>query len=56
MLLALASGSAAAQWEQWFVPKSNLSEWVVANYDQDVTIYADTGTIRGQATWRICGI
>ena len=46
MLLALASGSAAAQWEQWFVPKSNLSEWVVANYDQAVTIYADTGTIR----------
>lgn len=46
VLLALASGSAAAQWEQWFVPKSNLSEWVVANYDQAVTIYADTGTIR----------
>jgi hypothetical protein len=46
ILLTLASGSAAAQWEQWFVPKSNLSEWVAANTNGDVTIYADVATIR----------
>ena len=46
MLLAIASGSAAAQWEGWFLPKGNLAEWVVANTNEAVTIYADTATIR----------
>ncbi|TAK71575.1 MAG: hypothetical protein EPO19_04670 [Betaproteobacteria bacterium] len=46
MLLSIVSSSAAAAWEQWFVPKSNLSEWVVANYNEAVTIYADTATVR----------
>ena len=46
ILLTLVSGSAAAQWEQWFVPKSNLSEWVAANTNGEVTIYADVATIR----------
>ncbi len=46
LLLTVVSGSAAAGWEEWFVPKSNLSEWVVANYNEAVTIYADTATIR----------
>ncbi len=46
MLLTVVSGSAAAGWEEWFVPKNNLSEWVVANYNEAVTIYADTATIR----------
>ena len=46
LLLALASGSAAAQWERWFVPESNLSQWVVANSNEAITIYADTATIR----------
>ena len=46
VLLMVMSSGAAAQWEQWFVPKSNLSEWVVANYNEAVTIYADTATIR----------
>lgn len=45
LLIAVSSG-AAAEWEQWFVPKSNLSEWVVANQNEAVTIYADTATIR----------
>ncbi len=46
MLLLVASGSAAAQWEGWFLPKGNLSEWVVANTNEAITIYADTATIR----------
>ena len=46
MLLAVASGSAAAQWVDWFVPRSNVSQWVVANSNEAITIYADTGTIR----------
>ena len=46
ILLMVMSTGAAAQWEQWFVPKSNLSEWVVANYNEAVTIYADIATIR----------
>jgi hypothetical protein len=46
LLLAVASGNAAAQWVDWFVPKSNVSQWVVANSNEAITIYADTGTIR----------
>jgi hypothetical protein len=46
LILAVASGSAAAQWEQWFVPRSNLSQWVAANTNGDITIYADVATIR----------
>lgn len=46
LVLAVASGSAAAQWEEWFLPKGNLSQWVVANSNEAVTIYADAATIR----------
>ena len=46
LLLATVSGSAAAEWEEWFVPNRNLSQWVVANYTEAVTVYADTATIR----------
>lgn len=46
MLLLAASSGAAAQWEQWFVPRSNLTEWIVANQNEAVTIYADSATIR----------
>ena len=49
ILLSVLSGSAAAQWEQWFLPKSNLSEWVAANTNGDITIYADVATIRRSA-------
>lgn len=42
MLLAVVSRSAAAQWEGWFLPKGNMSEWVVANTNEAITIYADT--------------
>ena len=40
------SGNAAAQWEQWFLPKNSMSEWVVANQNGGITIYADTATVR----------
>lgn len=46
VLLMVMSSGAAAQWEQWFVPRSNLSEWTVANQNEAATIYADTATIR----------
>lgn len=46
LLLLVMSNGAAADWEQPFVPKSNLSEWVVANQNEAATIYADTATIR----------
>jgi hypothetical protein len=46
MLLVLASSSAAAQWVDLFVPKSNLTQWTAANTNQGITIYADTATIR----------
>ena len=46
LILTAMSGSAAAQWEQWFVPKGNASEWVAANTSGDVTIFADVSTIR----------
>ena len=45
-LLTLLSSNAVAQWEQWFLPKNSMSEWVVANQNGGVTIYADTATIR----------
>ena len=46
LLLAILSNSAAAEWEEWFVPNRNLSQWVVANYTEAVTVYADAATIR----------
>ena len=46
VLLLVASGNAAAQWVEWFVPKGNLSQWVAANSNEAITIYADTATIR----------
>lgn len=46
LLLAMVSSNAAAEWEEWFVPNRNLSQWVVANYTEAVTVYADAATIR----------
>ena len=46
ILLAIMSSSAEAQWVDWFVPKGNTAQWVAADSNEAVTIYADTATLR----------
>lgn len=46
MLLAVVGSSAAADWADWVVDKSNWPEWNVVDAGEAIVIYADTTTIR----------